>query len=100
MENTILTFMYSMVGVVGCIGFMPQIYKLIKATEHSDNMALSTWMVWSVTGAITVAYAFSVVQDSLFTAVAAINCLCTMMILSLGFYNKYFRFGQVRVLQK
>lgn len=84
--------LYPMVGFISIAAYMPQIVKLLLAKADCANMALSSWLIWLVTAAITLAYAVYGVADLIFSAVSFVNFALIAVTSALIVYNRYIRF--------
>ena len=87
----VLTAAYAAFGVIGALAFLPQLLVLYKDKTRSENISLSTWLMWSSQAIVFFLYALIVVQKTtmvLVTLSIAILCTaCTLMLL----YNRFGR---------
>ena len=88
----ILSWLYSLSGVVIVAGFLPQITKLIGATGRSVAVSLFSWWIWAATSAVAVTYGVLIVKDWRFTLLAALHLTCELTVACLVLYNRYVRF--------
>ncbi len=92
MSVIIISFLYSLVGVVGLVGFIPQIIKIIKAENDDSTVSISSWLLWSVTGLVSMLYGIIVVNDLLIIVITCINFVGCLLITILEIYNRFWRF--------
>lgn len=91
-----LVFLYGLVGVVTCIGYLPQIIKLVQAKDKTNDIALSTWGMWTMTSSITLAYSMLVSSDATFMFVSGVNALGCSCVFLLATYNQLLRFNNIQ----
>lgn len=83
----IITILYGMVGIIGSIGFLPQIIHLIK-NNTCEGISIKTWLIWTYCSTISIIYALSQTSDHVFQFVTGVNFIGTAIILALALYHK------------
>ena len=84
-----LTTAYGVVGALGVIAYLPQLFALLRDKGRSENVPLSTWSLWGFQTGVVTTYAVMVNGDvafilvNLFSAVACNGCLAVLL------YNRY-----------
>ncbi|MDD9912069.1 MAG: hypothetical protein OXR68_01630 [Alphaproteobacteria bacterium] len=87
-----ITALYSFSSLVTIAAYFPQIWTLVTATGRSEALSISSWGLWSYTGAVNLLYAVYVVKDLLLSIVALASEAAILITLALILYNRYFRF--------
>ncbi|MCK5374948.1 MAG: hypothetical protein KAJ40_06665 [Alphaproteobacteria bacterium] len=90
--------LYSLVGGIVAIGYLPQIIKLIKAQIPCHDISLIAWTVWTYTSAISLIYSLYG-QDSVdhnFVFANAVNLTCIMLIVFITLYKRY-KYGKATI---
>jgi len=82
----IITWAYSCVGIVSLTAYLPQIIKLIREPDSAHKIALSSWLIWTLTGGISVCYAAGVAHDPYITWVAGVGFAGTVAVTGLTLY--------------
>ena len=77
----IVTLAYAAVPIVSAAGWAPQIFRLARRPQLGAGMSIPTWLLWTCTGIVSLAYVAVVVQDALLTATFAVNALGSGIIL-------------------
>ena len=90
-EGELFTFLYPVVPLIGLMGFLPQIFTLIKITEAPNTISVSTWSIWTMTWLISFGYAVFAMHDTLFAVTCGMNLVGHILIIALTIYkrNKY-----------
>ena len=73
--DDIWSWLYAASGVWIVLAFMPQVRAAWTSRNGARDLALSTWLSWSATSGISLAYAVVVVKDAGFIGVSLGNFL-------------------------
>jgi uncharacterized protein with PQ loop repeat len=76
-------------AIIGFISFLPQIIKTLK-TKKSDDIAITSWVIWIIGYTLTAIYAFVFTKDIVFFGTEALElsiCLFTLLV-CLKYRNK------------
>lgn len=84
--------LYPLVVVISIIGYLPQIQKLMFATRRAQNVSLSSWALWLVSGTLSLGYGVYVIQDFMFILTSGLGALFIYITFGLIIYNNYIRF--------
>ncbi len=87
--------LYPLVAIISIVGYAPQIKTLLFATRRPQNLSLSSWVIWLVSGVISLLYGVYQLQDSVFIFTAAVNLFLLTFTTGLIVYNRYIRFEDV-----
>jgi len=88
--NLISSSMLFVCTIFGCISFLPQIAKAIKS-KKTDDIAISSWVIWVLSYTIMSVYAFCFTLDQTFFLLELAEgglCLFTLLV-CLKFKNQY-----------
>ena len=85
----IISVLYSTVGVVLLIGFIPQILRLIRTHTDCRDISISTWMIWNYTACVSLIYSIIVLPDLKFALVNAVNVMGVNSIIALTLYKRH-----------
>lgn len=94
----ILSFLYASVGFITLVGYLPQIYALLKANGRSESISLSTWGFWCYTSTVAFLYALFVNGDKSIIFVSVVNAFGCWSILLLASYNRFIRFKDEEIV--
>lgn len=86
--------LYPLVVVISIIGYLPQIQKLMFATRRAQNVSLSSWALWLVSGTLSLGYGVYVLEDLMFILTSALGALFIYITFGLIVYNNYIRFEE------
>lgn len=87
---SIIGFLYSLVGVIALIGYMPQIITLWKAKNPCTDVSIPTWLIWISTWIVSLIYGITELGDIKFSMIATINIVGHAIIIGLTLKNRYF----------
>lgn len=87
-EAQIFTYLYPVVPLIGLMGFMPQIIRLVKLEQTPDAISLSTWLIWTTTWLISFGYAVYTLQDLMFAITSGMNLVGHILIIMLTVYKR------------
>ncbi len=84
-------FLYSTVGIIVAISYLPQVLRLIKAKTQCIEISLTSWMIWNYTSIISLLYSIVDLGDLKLSIVNAVNVLFINLIIVITLYkrNKY-----------
>ncbi len=94
----ILSFLYAGVGVMGVVGFIPQILTLVRATGQSKALSLQTWGIWTFGCSVSFLYSVFVLKDAVAMGVLCGNLIGTSSVFFLASYNRFIRFKDEEVV--
>lgn len=89
MLKSVITALYSMVGVVIVVNYIPQIVAIARDKTGAQAISFVAWIMWTLTSFITVLYAWVVVTDWLLTLVSFANFLGCASISILAIIQRY-----------
>lgn len=82
----IFTFLYSITGIIGFIGFLPTIRDLLKGNPSAN---VRTYLVWSIITIFSLLYGFFILKDLMFNLVMGSQLLGYITVLILRLRLKY-----------
>lgn len=91
MSIKILIMLYSIVGIIEMIAYMPQIYRLVTNKQKGKEISILAFSLWTMTSFISASYAYFHVKDMLIFAVSSVHIAGCGLILALTVYNRHFR---------
>ena len=80
--SQILIFAYAGVAIISIIGYIPTIKDLFRHKKSSAN--ISSYIIWTITNAITCLYSLFILPDLLFQIVSALSFVSCAVILFLS----------------
>ena len=80
--------LYPIVPIIAVIGYGPQIYKVLKATDDIRNFSLLTWSVWLGTWIIGFGYSSISVGDVMLSLTAGINAVLHLVLIGIVCYKR------------
>ncbi len=100
---SIIGTLYSTVGIMVLVGYMPQIIRLWKTHTDCRDISLHSWMIWNYTASVSLLYSvfelpdlkFAMVNsvfelpDLKFAMVNSVNVLCINIIIALTLYKRH-----------
>ncbi|WP_420474675.1 hypothetical protein [Noviherbaspirillum sp. ST9] len=90
----LLSVLYGVSGIAASALYIPQIIRYHRDPSARASISLLSWGGWIVIAAITIAYALCVVKSTLIAAVAGLNVLAQITVLSYGLRSR-FRSGRL-----
>jgi uncharacterized protein with PQ loop repeat len=90
---TLIGGLYSTVGLIVMLGYMPQIVRLWRTRSDCTDISVLTWMIWNYTAFISLLYSVFEIGDLKFSLVNAVNFICINIIIFLTLYKRR-RFAQ------
>lgn len=86
--TSLLILAYGLTGVVGVLAYWPTIVDLYHHKKPSANV--SSYLLWTLTGAIAFLYSLFILPDLLFQIVSGLNFFCCALIffLAIGLRKK------------
>lgn len=88
---------YAIMGTISALGYIPQIWTLMKSTGRSMSTPISAWTLWTMEAFATFLYAVFILKDSPAMILVGINFLSALVITLLIIYNRYYRFKPAEV---
>lgn len=76
MWQDVLMAAYAAFGFVGVAAFVPQLISLLRDTTRSENISVTTWLMWSAQVSVFFLYALFMVGDLVMVAIYA----CSMVV--------------------
>lgn len=83
-----IDFLYSTVGIVVAIAYMPQALKLWRSTSPCHDVSLVAWLIWDYTSIVSLLYSIYTLDDFKLSAVNAINVLFITLIICITLYKR------------
>ncbi len=74
MEN-LFTMIYPIVGIIGVLGYIPQIKELLKRDCDTSGISLQSWYMWIFASYVTYGYAQFAVKDAMFAITALVTAI-------------------------
>ena len=71
----VVTIVYGVVPIIAVVAWLPQVFRLVRKPSLAKGMSISTGLLWSFIGIVTVVYAVVVVKDLLLTIAASVDAL-------------------------
>ena len=93
-----ITLAYSIMGVISCLGYAPQIWTLVVSKGRSLGTPISTWSLWGVEAIASLLYAVRLLKDPIVITFATIDVLAAFIIVGLTIYNRYYRYQKYAAL--
>lgn len=87
----LIQYAYSGVTIYSLMGYLPQIRKLLLCSRTPKNMALSSWVVWSVGSFISLVYIMCIVKNNIMVLATSCYLLCNLTVCFLILYKTYWR---------
>lgn len=87
-----LIFAYALFGTISVLGYGPQIWTLARSTGRSMSTPITTWLLWSCEAIIAFLYALVVLKDPLTSLFFGLDSLCSVTIVGLTIWNRFYRF--------
>lgn len=88
MEN-IFVQLYPFVFLIGLAGYGPQLVKLIRDKNSADGISIPTWVIWTLSWAISFGYAVTWVHDFMLCLVAGMNLVAHSAIIGIVAYRRW-----------
>ena len=75
-------------GIIGAIGYIPQIQHLLKI-KNSSGISLLAWIIWGISNTIALTYAIAI-KNAVFITLNTIFLVMNLTIVSMSiYYRKY-----------
>lgn len=84
----IIDFLYSTVGIVVAIGYMPQSIRLLRTAGPCDDISILAWAIWGYAAAISLLYSIYILADLKLSMVNGINVFFISFIIAVTFYKR------------
>lgn len=88
----VFAMLYPLVTLLSISGYLPQIWNLIRATSPNDSFALSGWVTWIATSAISLGYGIFHLKDVMFSITTGSSLVLITAVVSMVLYNRHYRF--------
>lgn len=83
-----IDYLYSTVGIVVAIAYMPQALKLWRSTSTCRDISLSAWLIWNYTAIVSLLYSVYTLDDFKLSAVNAVNVFFITVIICITLYKR------------
>ncbi|PCJ02693.1 MAG: hypothetical protein COB14_01660 [Alphaproteobacteria bacterium] len=83
-----IDYLYSTVGIIVTISYMPQALKLWRSTSTCDDISLPTWFIWNYTSIVSLLYGIYTLNDFKLSAVNAVNVFFVTFIIGITLYKR------------
>jgi hypothetical protein len=81
-EPSWLAWAFTLANSVRALFYLPQILAVARSVDGARDIALATWVMWTVTNLLGTGYALEVARDTLLAlSFAASACACLLTIL-------------------
>lgn len=84
--------LYSLVALFTVIAYLPQIVSLLRADTPVAGMSVSTWILWTLSGAVSFGYGVFCLDDMRFCVVTGSGLALMLVVTALLIHNRYIRF--------
>ena len=88
----LIAVLFALTGFVSIVGYLPQLYTLLRSTGRSIAVSIHTWIIWTADSVIALLYGIFELQDTLYIAIVTFDVFGSGGILALTIYNRFFRF--------
>ena len=85
----IIDTLYASVGIVVLVGYMPQIFNLIRTQTNCPDISIPAWLVWLYTAIVSLLYSFFILEDLKLNLVNTVNVTCITIIILVTAYKRY-----------
>jgi uncharacterized protein with PQ loop repeat len=86
---SLISFLYSTIGIVIFIGYLPQILSLIRAKNDCRSISLTAWWLWNYVLVVSILYGVYELHDLKFIIASALNCACVNVLIGITIYKRY-----------
>ena len=83
-----IDYLYSTVGIVIAVAYMPQALKLWRSTSTCGDISLPTWLIWNYTAIVSLLYSVYTLDDLKLSAVNAVNVFFITFIIGITLYKR------------
>ncbi len=80
--------LYTTVGLVVAIGYMPQTLKLLRAKSPCSDISVIAWAIWEYTAIVSLLYSMYELEDLKLSIVNAINVFFITLIIGITLYKR------------
>ena len=89
--------LYSTVGIVMAVSYLPQVIRLIKAQTPCHEISMASWVIWNYTASVSLLYSIYDLNDTKLTIVNIINVLFINLIIGVTLYKRR-KYGDLVVI--
>ncbi len=83
-----ISFLYSTVGFVIAISYIPQVLCLVRAKTHCSDISLTSWWIWNYTSIVSMLYGIYGLQDLKMSLTSAIIVFFVNLIIGITIYKR------------
>ncbi len=83
-----ISLLYSTVGFVIGISYLPQVIRLIRSRTRCMEISLSSWMIWNYTATVSLLYSVYVLDDLKLSIVNAICVFFNNLVIAITLYKR------------
>ena len=80
--------LYTTVGIVVAIGYMPQTLKLIRAQSKCSDISILAWLIWNYTAIVSLLYSVYELDDFKLSMVNGVNVFFITLIISITIFKR------------
>jgi uncharacterized protein with PQ loop repeat len=84
----VISALYSTVGIIIFLGYLPQILKLIRSETDCREISLLAWLMWDYVLIVSILYGVYEMHDFKFILASSLNCFCINMLLLITLYKR------------
>lgn len=85
---SLLALLYSTVGLLVLIGYIPQLYRLWTTDTDCRDVSIAAWATWTYTSSVSLLYSVYELPDPKFAMVNAVNLSCILAIIALTLHRR------------
>ena len=87
-DASIIDWLYATIVIIAVFGYIPQLIRLWKSEGDSNDISITTWLIWLYTWIVGLLYGIIELQDLKFTIVASINLIGHLAVIGLTLRNR------------
>ena len=91
--------LYSTVGIVMAVSYLPQVIRLIKAQTPCHEISMASWIIWNYTATVSLLYSIYDLNDTKLTIVNIINVLFINLIIWVTLYKRR-KYGDIVMISE
>lgn len=80
--------LYTTVGIIVAIGYMPQTLKLMRAQSKCGDISIPTWVIWNYTAIVSLLYSVYELDDFKLTMVNGVNVFFITLIIGITVFKR------------
>ncbi|MDH5721932.1 MAG: hypothetical protein OEY94_01245 [Alphaproteobacteria bacterium] len=85
----IIDFLYSIVGIVVAIGYLPQAFRLLRSRGPCRDISILAWAIWEYPAVISLLYSIYILPDLKLIIVNSVNVFFITLILVVTIYKRW-----------